>query len=121
MEELFREVSSAIALALEGLSVLMIVIGAVEALWRVLPALARLHATTSQGLRRQAWLSLARWLLLGLEFMLAADIVRSAIAPDWDDIGQLAAIALIRTFLNYFLERDLKEAVELPGSGGTPS
>jgi uncharacterized membrane protein len=90
----------------------MIVIGAVEALWRVLPALARLHATTSQGLRRQAWLSLARWLLLGLEFMLAADIVRSAIAPDWDDIGQLAAIAVIRTFLNYFLERDVTDVRE---------
>ena len=39
--------------------------------------------------------------------MLAADIVRSAIAPTWNDIGQLAAIAAIRTFLNYFLERDL--------------
>jgi len=36
--------------------------------------------------------------------------VRSAIAPTWDDIGQLAAIAAIRTFLNYFLERDLVEA-----------
>jgi len=39
-----------------------------------------------------------------------ADIVRSAMAPAWDDIGQLAAIAAIRTFLNYFLERDLAEA-----------
>ena len=121
MEALFREVSGAIALALEGLSVLMIVIGAMEAIWRVLPALARINSTQSQGLRRQAWLSLARWLLLGLEFMLAADIVRSAIAPDWNDIGQLAAIAVIRTFLNYFLERDLKEAVEFAEPGGTPS
>jgi uncharacterized membrane protein len=120
MEALFREVSGAIALALEGLSVLMIVIGAVEALWRVLPALAHINTTQSQGLRRKAWLSLARWLLLGLEFMLAADIVRSAIAPDWNDIGQLAAIAVIRTFLNYFLERDLKEAVEFAEPGGTP-
>jgi len=32
------------------------------------------------------------------------------ISPSWNDIGQLAAIALIRTFLNYFLERDLAEA-----------
>jgi len=50
------------------------------------------------------------WLLLGLQFALAADIVRSVISPSWNDIGQLAAIALIRTFLNYFLERDLAEA-----------
>jgi uncharacterized membrane protein len=40
---------------------------------------------------------------------LAADIVRSAISPSWEQIGQLAAIAAIRTFLSYFLERDLKE------------
>jgi uncharacterized membrane protein len=45
---------------------------------------------------------------LGLEFELAADIIRTAIAPTWTDIGQLAAIGLIRTFLNYFLEKDLE-------------
>jgi uncharacterized membrane protein len=49
----------------------------------------------------------AVWLLLGLEFALAADIVRTAISPTWVDIGQLGAIAVIRTFLNFFLERDL--------------
>jgi uncharacterized membrane protein len=58
------------------------------------------------------------WLLLGLEFELAADIVRTAVSAAWTDIGQLAAIGLIRTFLNYFLEKDLdkyeakQEAIE---------
>jgi uncharacterized membrane protein len=108
MEALFREVSQAIALGLEVISVLMIAIGAVEAVTRVVAPLLR-NAST-QGRRREAWLSLARWLLLGLEFMLAADIVRTAIAPTWDDIGMLAAIAVIRTFLNFFLERDLENA-----------
>ncbi|KGQ19437.1 putative membrane protein [Lysobacter dokdonensis DS-58] len=108
MEALFREVSQHIALALEAISVLMIAIGAVEALVRIVVPLVRNLA--SQGRRRAAWLSLARWLLLGLEFMLAADIVRTAIAPTWDDIGKLAAIAVIRTFLNFFLERDLDAA-----------
>ena len=110
MEELFREVSQGVALALEAVSVLMIAIGAVEAVGRVLMPLLRRDAT--QGRLRAAWLILARWLVVGLEFMLAADIVRTAIAPTWDDIGMLAAIALIRTFLNYFLERDMKEARE---------
>lgn len=50
------------------------------------------------------------WLLLGLEFELAADIIRSVISPTWADIGELASIAVIRTFLNYFLERDLERA-----------
>ena len=48
--------------------------------------------------------------MLGLEFMLAADIVRTVIEPTWRELGQLAATALIRTFLNYFLERDLETA-----------
>ena len=108
MEETFRELSQGIALALEAVSVLMIAIGAVEALVRIVVGMLRDGA--SQGVRRIAWLSLARWLLLGLEFMLAADIVRTAIAPTWDDIGKLAAIAVIRTFLNFFLERDLDAA-----------
>ena len=108
MEALFREVSQGVALALEAVSVLMIVIGAVEALGRIVVPLLRRDAT--QGRLRAAWLILARWLVLGLEFMLAADIVRTAISPDWQAIGQLGAIAIIRTFLNYFLERDLESA-----------
>jgi uncharacterized membrane protein len=52
------------------------------------------------------------WLLLALEFELAADIVRSVISPSWQDIGALGAIAVIRTFLNYFLEQDLDHTVE---------
>jgi uncharacterized membrane protein len=47
-----------------------------------------------------------------LQFELAADVVRSAISPTWSDIGQLGAIAAIRTVLNYFLERDIKEFEE---------
>ena len=62
-----------------------------------------------EGARRQVWRRFARWIVLALEFALAADIARTAIAPTWDDIGQLAAIAVIRTALNYFLERDLEE------------
>lgn len=49
-------------------------------------------------------------MLLGLEFALAADIITSVISPSWQDIGELGAIAVIRTFLNYFLERDLENA-----------
>ena len=43
------------------------------------------------------WLGFAGWLLLGLEFALAADIVRTAIAPSWDGLGHLAVIAAVRT------------------------
>ncbi len=63
-----------------------------------------------------AYIQYARWLVGGLTFQLAADIVESAFSPSWDEIGRLAAIAVIRTFVNYFLESDLAEDGEASGS-----
>lgn len=54
-------------------------------------------------------LSFGRFLALGLEFQLAGDILRTAVAPSFADIGQLAAIAAIRTGLNYFLRREIEQ------------
>lgn len=54
-------------------------------------------------------LGLGRFLALGLEFQLAGDILRTAVAPTFEEIGQLAAIAAIRTALNYFLGRELEQ------------
>jgi uncharacterized membrane protein len=47
--------------------------------------------------------------VVALELMLGADVLGTAVAPSWSDIGQLAAIAIIRTALNYFLGKELKE------------
>ena len=55
-------------------------------------------------------LALGRSLALALEFELGADILKTAVAPTWNDIGLLAAIAVLRTALNYFLERELRSA-----------
>jgi len=54
-------------------------------------------------------LTLARFLAIALEFQLGADILSTAVAPSWDAIGKLAAIAIIRTALNYFLSREMRE------------
>lgn len=54
-------------------------------------------------------LTLARYLALALEFQLGADILSTAIAPSWDQIGKLGAIAVIRTALNFFLTREMRE------------
>jgi len=62
--------------------------------------------------RRQVWLRYARWLIAGLTFQLAADLIETSIRTSWVAIGQLASIAIIRTFLNYFLERDVTEVRE---------
>ena len=56
-----------------------------------------------------ARLELSRYLVLALEFQLAADILETAVAPDWTTIGHLAAIGTIRTALNYFLRREMNE------------
>ena len=58
-------------------------------------------------------LDLGRFLVLGLEFQLAADILRTAVAPNFSSLAQLAAIAAIRTALNFFLGREIKEEREL--------
>ena len=107
MERWFAQLASSVALGLELLSVLLIAWGALMALSTV----ARRSTHTRPDTRRKSgFLTLGRHMLLGLEFTLAADVVRTAIAPSWDDIGKLGAIALIRTFLNYFLERDIDHA-----------
>lgn len=72
---------------------------------------------------RPVWLSFGRWLVAGLTFQLAADIVDTTLAPTWQDIGKLAAIAVIRTFLNFFLMRDmdsLRERAKVLREGGEP-
>src|SRR5918911_1285773 len=63
-------------------------------------------------------LTLARYLALALEFQLGADILSTAVAPSWDQIGKLGAIAVIRTALNYFLTREMREERETTESEG---
>ncbi len=54
-------------------------------------------------------LKLGRGLALGLEFTVASDILRTAVAPTRQDILNLGAIVLLRTLLNYFLEREITQ------------
>jgi uncharacterized membrane protein len=111
MEETFKEVAGYIALSLEALAVLMIAFGAVQALFYLLKPAPYDPRRPFAG-KKKSWLALGVWLLLGLQFELGADIVRSAISPTWELIGELAAIAVIRTFLNYFLEKDVEKSAE---------
>jgi len=110
VHETFKEITEIIALLLEGVAALLIAFGGLATLYLLFRGTLQKTEPNLHGTRRVAWLSFARWLLLGLEFTLGADIVRMAIAPSWDSIGQLAAIAVIRTFLSFFLERDLEMA-----------
>ena len=119
MEELFIQAARAAVVLIEAAAVLIVTFGSLEALFKVLPVIAKPSA--SHGMRKAIWRRFGVWLLLGLEFALAADIITSVISPTWQDIGELGAIAVIRTFLNYFLEHDLENAetaAERPRVGG---
>lgn len=113
MEDTFKSIASYMALGVEAGAVLLILIGASEALFKMLGRF--FSGKFVQGTRKEIWARFGVWLLLGLEFELAADIIRSAISPNWSDIGQLAAIASIRTLLNYFLEKDIEKYGEAEG------
>ena len=106
MEELMQRLSAGVALGVETAAVLIITFGSVEAFVGLLSV--GFGARATHGARKRVWRRFGVWLLLGLEFELAADIIGSVVSPSWKDIGQLGAIAVIRTFLNYFLERDLE-------------
>lgn len=107
MEEWLRYIASYSALMLELIVVAVVLIGAIEALLRMAQRLVQ--GKNGSWTRHTIWLGFAGWILIALEFALGADIIRTAIAPSWDDVGKLAAIAAIRTGLSYFLERDISE------------
>ncbi len=113
MESLLIVWLSRLAAAVDLVTALLIAFAVGEAAIR----LARLSLTafTSMPAGHEAVrLRLGKWLALALEFALASDLIRTAVAPSWDEIAKLAAIMALRTALNYFLEREFEQAARLP-------
>ena len=113
MHELFLLASEYSAGVINFMALIVIVYGAAEAALASLTGMFRREA--AQRLLSQRFVRFGRWLVVGLTFQLAADVIETATtttADGWADIGRLAAIAVIRTFLSYFLERDMKEMAE---------
>ncbi len=113
-------------LLIDAIALVVIVFGTLQA---AVAMVRGLFSPLDGPQRRDVWLQYARWLIAGLTFQLAADIIETSITTDWEAIGRVAVIAVIRTFLNYFLERDLAEMRErqaestaeskADGAGGT--
>lgn len=110
MEETFALLTRSAIVAIDAMAFLVIVFGSVEAFVAVLKTL--LVSVPDAAERRDIWLHYGRWLVAGLTFQLAADIIETAITTEWDQVARLAAIAVVRTFLNYFLERDIADVRE---------
>ena len=103
---------------LNAISLFFIVVGVVVSLarsWKERQRLRKLYP-----LHLFFRVVFAGWLVVALEFQLAADIVGTIISPGTAHLVELGAIALIRTFLNYFLSRELKEEMELGAGTRTP-
>lgn len=91
---------------IDALALAVIVVGTVEAF---IGGLRVMLASTDGHEKRDVWLRYGRWLVAGLTFQLAADVIETSISTSWEAVGRVAAVAVIRTFLNFFLERDLAE------------
>ena len=100
-------------LGVEAIGALVIGIGVIIATGQFIRTLLSAHGKDYNKIR----LTLARHLALALEFQLGADILSTAVAPSWDQIGKLGAIAVLRTALNYFLMREMQETPEKVGHG----
>ncbi len=107
----FLEVSKSIieylARGVEFAAALVIGLAALEATVKAIAIFFRRNARPEE--KNQVRLTLARWLAVALEFELAADILNTAVTPTWSDIEKLAAIAALRTALNYFLEKEIDQ------------
>lgn len=86
------------------LAIVVIVIGMIKASWSF--AKDSLFKKESRAALNETRLELGHSFSLGLGFLIGASILKTVVAPTWDDIGKLTAIIAIRTILNYFLTRD---------------
>ena len=105
MKELLVEATEVAVVLVDAMALIIIVGATVVAFVRGLKVA---FTSRSDHERRDVFLRYARWLVAGLSFQLAADIIETSIRSDWESIGKVGAIAVIRTFLNYFLEKDME-------------
>ena len=106
MEEVAKQITINTSHAAEILAAVIIGIAILKVLFRYFSFLyLATKAISKEEIRVQFGSSIA----VALELLLGADVLATAVAPSWDDIGKLAAIAVLRTALNYFLGRELKE------------
>jgi uncharacterized membrane protein len=109
MKEWLIYLSEQTIVLIDLVALIVIALGTIEV---VINATRTAFTATTSHEAREVWLRYARWLVAGLTLQLGADIIETAITTSWDAVGRIAAIAVIRTFLNYFLERDLTEVRE---------
>jgi uncharacterized membrane protein len=104
----FFHFGEGVSLILELISVLCIVFGMIASL----SIFIKLRNESKTPLHNRVRVKFGGWLALALEFQLASDIVKTTVNPTYENLIIVGAVALIRTFLNYFLSKELKEEME---------
>ena len=109
MEAFVTNLTTVLATVVDIFTGIIIAIAVLEAVVKILVFFFSRRKKLNQA-KEEIRLELGMWLALCLEFALAADILRSTIAPTWDEIGKLAAIIGLRTILNFFLAKEIEQA-----------
>lgn len=94
--------------AIQFSAAILIGLAAAQATFRSLVVFFR--RASPESATEEVRLRLGRWLVLALEFQVAADILRTAVAPTWNEIGQLASVIVLRTALNFFLQKEIEKS-----------
>lgn len=106
IESELHSIATIVKLIIEAIAIAIVIFSTIRTVSKFIRAYKRKN---SEPFYHEIRLDLGLSLALSLEFLLAADIVATAVTPSWEAIGLLAAIATIRTFLNYFLQQEVKE------------
>ena len=107
MKDWLTVIAANMILLIHAMALLVVAFGTVQAFVQSVRAMFDRSPTGHRF--HHGYVQYARWLVAGLTFQLAADVIATAFSPSWDEIGHLAAVSVIRTFVNYFLERDMAE------------
>ena len=118
MKEALVQATEWSVLLIDSIALALVLLGTIEA---VVAGLRMMFSSPTGHRKRDAWLRYARWLVAALTFQLGADIIETSVTTDWMAIARVGAIAVIRTFLNYFLERDVAEIRERDNASLRPA
>jgi len=106
MDMIAKDITIYISRAAEILAALIIGFAILKVLVNIA---SRLHPSNKKISKEEIRIRFGSYVAVSLELLLGADVLATAISPSWDDIGKLAAIAILRTALNYFLDKELHQ------------
>lgn len=92
-----------------ALGAVVIVVGLFHAFWMLAKFLFTLDHRNERVTLDAIRLDLGRYIIVGLEFFIAKDIIETLVLPSWSEVGMLAVIVVIRTILSYFLTKEIHQ------------